>query len=451
MKLYNKLNEYTSYDELNAEGRGKSKLLPLILAIDKFKGKQNKVNVSLKNTKDYYTFYQQLVKAGNRISILNLRGEEIGPQKFEQCLNLLGIEDSTDLQDFLKDPFYTELFKKEGVTFSFSKEERAEARRNASIVKSKGQLAEIGVTYDGEGVSWEWGTDEESDKRMIAPEGRQIWVIRSHYYDQGFPCMFVYPYEGFKISDYSTALDKFYMNLSTEAGYMKEFVNTKEFNPLWVACPCYYDWFLTHPVPEPGESIEEIEAAERQRAAEESDYNTYDIEESLKTDRKALKRLVESYGKKDVIKFVNHLKENVDEDMPIFFYYNVILREELEKLDKSGNMHYDAETKEDLLDEYASNTSLKISLAQTQDYADLDDYYDTLMVELHDINDFRKLINFFAMVNDAEFDESFEEFERLLTRGYSDFCELSEQNDPRDLEEMRSWVNRFVISSRQIL
>ena len=35
MKLYNKLNEYTSYDELDAEGRGKSKLLPLILAIDK--------------------------------------------------------------------------------------------------------------------------------------------------------------------------------------------------------------------------------------------------------------------------------------------------------------------------------------------------------------------------------------------------------------------------------
>ena len=308
MKLYNKLNEYTSYDELDAEGRGRSRLLPLILAIDKFKGKQNKVNVPLKNTKDYYTFYQQLVKAGSRISILNPRGEEVGPQKFEQCLNLLGIEDSTDLQDFLKDAFYAELFKKEGITFSLSKEERAEARRIAGRAKSQGQLAEIGVTYDGEGVSWEWGTDEESDRRMIAPEGRQIWVIRSHYYDQGFPCMFVYPFEGAKISDYSTALDKFYMNLATDAGYMKEFVNTKEFNPLWVACPCYYDWFLAHPVPEDGESIEEIEAAERQRAAEESDYDTYDIEESLKADRKALKRLVESYGKEDIIKFVNHLK-----------------------------------------------------------------------------------------------------------------------------------------------
>ena len=308
MKLYNKLNEYTSYDELDAEGRGRSRLLPLILAIDKFKGKQNKVNVPLKNNKDYYTFYQQLVKAGSRISILNPRGEEVGPQKFEQCLNLLGIEDSTDLQDFLKDAFYAELFKKEGITFSLSKEERAEARRIAGRAKSQGQLAEIGVTYDGEGVSWEWGTDEESDRRMIAPEGRQIWVIRSHYYDQGFPCMFVYPFEGAKISDYSTALDKFYMNLATDAGYMKEFVNTKEFNPLWVACPCYYDWFLTHPVPEDGESIEEIEAAERQRVAEESDYDTYDIEESLKADRKALKRLVESYGKEDIIKFVNHLK-----------------------------------------------------------------------------------------------------------------------------------------------
>ena len=105
MKLYNKLNEYTSYDELNADNRGKSKLLPLILAINEFKHKETKVNVPLKNTKDYHTFYQQLVKAGNKISIRTARGEEIGPQKFAQCLNLLGIEDSTDLQDFLKDPF----------------------------------------------------------------------------------------------------------------------------------------------------------------------------------------------------------------------------------------------------------------------------------------------------------------------------------------------------------
>ena len=37
MKLYNKLNEYTSYDELNADDRGRSKLLPLILAINEFK------------------------------------------------------------------------------------------------------------------------------------------------------------------------------------------------------------------------------------------------------------------------------------------------------------------------------------------------------------------------------------------------------------------------------
>lgn len=437
MKLHNKLNEYTSYDDLNAEGRGKSRLLPLILAIDKFKGKQNKVTVPLKNNKDYYTFYQQLVKAGNKISILNPRGEEVGPQKFEQCLNLLGIEDSTDLQDFLKDSFYSELFKKEGINFSLSKEERAEARRITGRIKLQGHLAEIGITYEGEGVSWEWGTDEESDKRMVAPEGRQIWVIRSHYYDQGFPCMFVYPYEGVKISDYSTALDKFYMNLATDAGYMKEFVNTKEFNPLWVACPCYYDWFLAHPVPENGETIEEIEAAERQRVAEESDYDAYDMDESLHADRKALKKLVESYGKKDVLNFINHLNEDVVEDLPVFFHYNVILRDEL---DKSDIRYHNAETKEDLLDDYSSNVGIKISFAQTQD----NEYeYDTLVAELHDINDFEELVNFFAQINCVSFDEALGEFEALLSGYSSDFCELSKQNDPRDIEEMLTWVDQL--------
>ncbi len=437
MKLYNKLNEYTSYDDLNAEGRGKSRLLPLILAIDKLKGKQNRLSVSLKNAKDYHTFYQQLVKAGTKISISNARGEEVGPQKFEQCLTLLGIEDSTDLQDFLKDPFYAELFKKEGITFSLSKEERAEIRKTESRIKSQGQLAEIGITYEGEGISWEWGTDEESDRRMIAPEGRQIWVIRSHYYDQGFPCMFVYPYEGAKISDYSTALDKFYMNLATDAGYMKEFVNTKEFNPLWVACPCYYDWFLAHPVPENGETIEEIEAAERQRVAEESDYDAYDMDESLRADRKALKKLVESYGKKDVLNFINHLNEDVVEDLPVFFHYNVILRDEL---DKSDIRYHNAETKEDLLDDYSSNVGIKISFAQTQD----DEYeYDTLVAELHDINDFEELVNFFAQINCVSFDEALGEFEALLSGYSSDFCELSKQNDPRDIEEMLTWVDQL--------
>lgn len=305
------LLEHTSYDELDAEGRGKSRLLPLKLAIQRLKGKENKITVPLKTDRDYHTFYQQLVRAGSKISIPNAKNEEIGPQKFEQCFNLLGIEDSTDLQDLIADPVYREIFEREGIKFSFSKEMRNETRRVEARAKAEGQLEEIGITYAGEGESWEWGDNSDADFCKGAPEGRQIWVIRSHYYEDGFPCMFLYPIEGVKISDYSTALDKFYMNLSTDAGYMKMHVDTKKFNPLWVACPCYYDWFLKHPQPEDNETLEQIEAEEAQRAAEETDYDYRMAESAVGRDRKKLRRLVEAYGKEDVLKFVRSLNEGL--------------------------------------------------------------------------------------------------------------------------------------------
>ena len=137
--------------------------------------------------------------------------------------------------------------------------------------------------------------------------------------------MFLYPVEGAKISDYSTALDKFYMNLSTDAGFMKMHVDTKKFNPLWVACPCYYDWFLKHPQPEEGESIEQIEAEEAQRAAEETDYDYAMAESQAVEDRKSLKRLVESYGKEDVLKYVKHINERKKEErLPYCHWWDTI-------------------------------------------------------------------------------------------------------------------------------
>ena len=50
--LDRRIFEHTSYDDLDSEGRAKSRLLPLRMAIQRLKGKNNKLAVPLKNFKD---------------------------------------------------------------------------------------------------------------------------------------------------------------------------------------------------------------------------------------------------------------------------------------------------------------------------------------------------------------------------------------------------------------
>ena len=306
------LFESASFSDLNAERVRRSRMLPIILAFEKMMGKDKKITISLKNSRDYYSLWQQLIAAGHRISLKNPRnGQEMGPEKFAKSLELLGLEDPTDLQSFIEDYTYRKMLEDAGVKFSFSKDTRNNViLPSERTIKSNGKLSEVGIT-DEEGVTWEWGTTEDEDIMKQAPEGRDIWVIRTTHYGDGYPCMFLYPYEGSQISKYSTALDIFFMNKSKETGVIYDYYDPKKFNLLWVACPCTFDWFLEHPVPDPNAG-RSSELEENMRAAEETDITSYesdDIDESLAADRKALNRLVKSYGKKDVLNFVRHLNE----------------------------------------------------------------------------------------------------------------------------------------------
>lgn len=447
--------EHTSFDDLNAEGRGRSRMLPVILAFEKMMGKDRKITISLKNSRDYYTLWQQLIAAGNKISLKDPRnGQEIGPQKFAKSLELLGLEDPTDLQDFIEDYTYRKMLEDAGVKFSFSKEVRNAVINPGKVaVVNNGKLSEIGIT-DEEGIAWEWGTDEDSDKLKQAPEGRLIWVIRAHEYPE-YPCMFVYPLAQYDdngqvcgplISKYSTALDIFFMNKSKDNGVIYDFYDAKNFNLMWVACPCTYRHFLKYPIPTDAELAKAKERRAAEREIEETDIKNYkseDVDESLVADREALKRLVESYGKKDVLNFVNHLNEEVDvEDMPIFLHLNLILTDELEKSD----IRYERnETKEDLLDDLMSTTSLKASMAQKQD--DPRDF-DTIVVELQNFNDFEELLDLFANINCISSNDIISEFDYLLSAfSNGELVEseygisLSKQNDPRDISELLSMID----------
>jgi len=49
---------------------------------------------------------------------------------------------------------------------------------------------------------------------------------------------------------------------------------------------------------------------------------------TVNRDRETLKRLVESYGKQDVLKFVNHLNEGINEDDAITYIYDTVNNEQ---------------------------------------------------------------------------------------------------------------------------
>lgn len=309
------LFESASFSDLNAERVRRSRMLPIILAFKQMMQKDNKTAIPLKNSRDYYILWRQLMVEGRKISLKNhITGQEIGPEKFAKSLELLGLEGPTDLQRLIEDYTYRKILEDEHIKFSISKETRNNViLPSERTIKSNGKLSEVGIT-DEEGVTWEWGTTEDEDIMKRAPEGRDIWVIRTTHYRDGYPCMFLYPYEGSQITKYSTDLDIFFMNKSKETGVIYDYYDPKKFNLLWVACPCTFDWFLKHPVPDPNAG-RSSELEENMRAAEETDITSYesdDIDESLAADRKALKRLVESYGKKDVLNYVRRLNESAN-------------------------------------------------------------------------------------------------------------------------------------------
>lgn len=345
----NSLLEHTAFDDFNADGKAKSKLLPLILAFDKLKGKNRTITISLKTTRDYYTLYQQLVRAGTKISMLDASGKEVGPQKFAQCLKKLDIANGIDLQDFIEDYYYRQILEAEGVKFSFSQVTKTKLSGMKKTITSNNSLASIGITAETEGDSWEWGTDKDSDMAKQAPEGREVWVIRTIFYEDGYPCMFVYPYEGSQISKYSTALDVFFLERSKENGIIYQYFDKKKFNLLWAACPCTYDWFIEHPVPDAQEqksaksNASAEDTFEEPQAEEEADYR---MAESVAADRKKLRNLVESYGKADVLEYINQLNEmrttttsreqfasQVSDDLDMFMY---------DEANDNGNEHLDA-------------------------------------------------------------------------------------------------------------
>lgn len=333
--ITNTLNEHTSYDDINAEGRGRSRMLPIKLAFRLLKGKGNETKsftINLKTQNDYNILWKQLMNAGSKISIPKIDKEtgtrvEMGPRSFANALDILGIEDATDLQDFIEDPVYREMLEtEEKIKFSFGRDKRKDLDTIKRRITTSKDLAAIGVSIDGEGESWEWGNGDD-DMMKTAPEGRDIWVIRAHEYPE-YPCIFVYPYEGNNITDYSTALDIFFMDICKADGIIYDYYDPKKFNLLWVACPCKYDWFKKNPTPTSAELekakkvADEIQA--NQAAIEDTDYDTYnndfeyrlaESKKDINADRKKLQKIVESYGKEDVLNYVNHLNESSIEEV----------------------------------------------------------------------------------------------------------------------------------------
>ena len=65
------LFESASFSDLNAERVRRSRMLPIILAFKQMMQKNNKTAIPLKNSRDYYILWQQLIAEGRKISLKN--------------------------------------------------------------------------------------------------------------------------------------------------------------------------------------------------------------------------------------------------------------------------------------------------------------------------------------------------------------------------------------------
>ena len=462
----NKLNEYKSFDEYNRQSvdwgtTSEKRLSPLTLSIkqackENLAYKNNTIN--LKSDRDFDSFFMNVKNAAKNVK--EFYGNTLTcSMALTKCFNSLGIYNGSDFKEFLLDPVYNDIITKTaGVTFSFNKETRKRFNDGGTIDRVLGELQELGITFDTEGVNWEWGssrgTREErkdpsfEDYHKVAPEGKQIWVIRSHAYLDGYPCLFLYPDEVYtdengeaytdengkvkkiNISNYSYSLDKFYMILGKDSGIIEQFYNPREFNLLWVACPCTYDHFIHNPIPTPKETADANE-----RKTEEDDFNMsadeFTVEsvstKSISNDRKSLKRIVESYGKKDVINFVKHLNENSDEDLPIFFHFNL---NEIEGYE------------DNVINNLSKKSGINISLAPQSD----NEYTTTLVAEIHYENDFRQFVNAIASTARMSFDDAMREMRKILDGDDSVIpITLSIQNDKNDIKQLETWINYYYI------
>ena len=298
--LKNRLNEFVSVSDLDISDL-KDNLLPIIKGVDTYcwsyikKRERNSsrvVSISLNTDSEF----QRLFDAVKQTNSVWKFYKYVPSTDLEVCFDYFDIQRPTDFKQLLEDPECRDIIEKEAnVKFIFNSDRKNDLHLLAKERRRfRREQEKVNDIYSYFNYTW-----DENEALAAVTNKRHVWVVRTNEYPN-LPALFFYPKTPINSKDEEELISKYSHKLATAYKYE---LRDPSVNAYWLARPCRYPWFKEHPMPDGSELIIKINESK----------NKLTIMNTLNRDRNTLKRLVESYGKNDVLNFVRRLNESFDE------------------------------------------------------------------------------------------------------------------------------------------
>ena len=294
--LKNRLNEFVSVSDLDISDL-KDNLLPIIKGVDTYcwsyiknreRNSSRVVPISLKTDSEVHRLFDAVKKTNSVWKIY----EYVPSPELEECFAYFDIQRPTDFKQLLEDPECRDIIEKEAnVKFIFNSDRKNDLHLLAKERRRfRREQEKVNDIYSYFNYTW-----DENEALAAVTNKRHVWVVRTNEYPN-LPALFFYPKNPINSKDEEELISKYSHKLATAYKYE---LRDPSVNAYWLARPCRYPWFKEHPMPDGSELIIKINESKNKL----TNMNT------LNRDRNTLKRLVESYGKEDVLNFVRHLNE----------------------------------------------------------------------------------------------------------------------------------------------
>ena len=298
--LKNRLNEFVSVSDLDISDL-KDNLLPIIKGVDTYcwsyikKRERNSsrvVSISLNTDSEF----QRLFDAVKQTNSVWKFYKYVPSTDLEVCFDYFDIQRPTDFKQLLEDPECRDIIEKEAnVKFIFNSDRKNDLHLLAKERRRfRREQEKVNDIYSYFNYTW-----DENEALAAVTNKRHVWVVRTNEYPN-LPALFFYPKTPINSKDEEELISKYSHKLATAYKYE---LRDPSVNAYWLARPCRYPWFKEHPMPDGSELIIKINESKNKL----TNMNT------LSRDRNTLKRLVESYGKNDVLNYVRRLNESFDE------------------------------------------------------------------------------------------------------------------------------------------
>ena len=325
--LKNRLNEFVSVSDLDISDL-KDNLLPIIKGVDTYcwsyikireRNSSRVVPISLKTDSEVYRLFDA-VKETNSVWKFY---KNVPSPELEECFAYFDIQRSTDFKQLLEDPECRDIIEKEAnVKFIFNSDRKKDLHLLAKERRRfRREQEKVNDIYSYFNYTW-----DEQEALAAVTNKKHVWVVRTNEYPN-LPALFFYPKSPINSKDEEELISKYSHKLATAYKYE---LRDPSVNAYWLARPCRYPWFKEHPMPDGSELIIKINESENKL----TNMNT------LSRDRNTLKRLVESYGKNDVLNFVRRLNESAGYQYQFYGYVHGDMLWNIVN-DEGNNIRYD--------------------------------------------------------------------------------------------------------------